>query len=1098
MTILHLYAIIARLKKYGSGDKTPIIMSYSKITVLAYSKLLKTACLLSTIALLHACSLNVDKSSTGQGSNFHSGIISGETRSDQSSLQNIKRNKTVLFQSTLFDILTEEPLPSGVPVEIYDEKGKLLYSTKTEFKGIVSWSKQYSYITRTRYDYQKTSICFKITSFYVGMHCRQIGVNPIQNGTEAVVDLGANQIPPKTKEVLGKDATGNLIKFGFHQLHVIDLNSSKFSISTGKPTLLNPILRACLYLKHDDQKIPTDQNFYVTGFSRKNPIAKKTNSNGCIEWQETIRNFQHYSRQRWHKKEIKICADNALTGKGCIDRTVYINPWDYSDSRYENFIWNQGQKLTNHPNPDDIHGSPSFKEFLPIISITKLGFNFISRNFTITKDLDLHSTRKYHISLTPKIQYMTFQGEKIDILNGQYELSYLLEKAHGEGENNIIRYSNDSQEKREILKLDKICFSENINTKKEKNRLACHKHRMIDYSKSPILVESKSDIITSELNFKFTDLRYVMSRNKIYFQITPVDKTIKFQKNTFYGSIRQNTESGFRRLLEKNEMSESVNKIIDYISKNKYSNSTTWLNESNLTYTTGNNEFSTDEINHFLSPKSIQTGKYDGTMEYTRKNYSTLEKACKIIYPKNRKMAKIYAERTRENEIKRYKMIKNIQNEVNKKTLSKYFGIHIDISDSDDYLEKIKEECNPVTFSYYSLGMTPAKKEQMRTKGCKGSWNFIDKFKLINLVTIGDESQTIPKNTEKLLRHIRSESKSLLEKMDDVKTTQEYIAKKVYKINFTIKKSVVNPEKNPINIVELRNLCIENPLEFLSVNYIKQIEKIEDEEKPKAYNRADISNMYSGLFFSKYIYEDNSNQASISTSANLNKTAVISNSSLYNLSMNAGVGVNLRYVNAGAELIRLNEDRSSFRTDVGTGESYADIITSAKGDNENSGVNNSESKTINTESLTFSFKAQTRSCIQILRRNFILTYEDSDKENSNNLFLCKNELNDLAQYTETWFYTYLYFRNQSSAIHDTAGDLTQRPLTSLIRGNAQLYLLKKLKAQPYKVEKINDIITNKTKSIQEIYHYYKLHHNFPGLIETKPLKWSKNPGPLPE
>ncbi len=941
------------------------------------------------------------------------------------------------------------------------------------------------------------------------------------------------KIIEKTLNLSSEEDSTNT-ELGIHTiLYTRDIELSNYSISTTKPTLLKPTLRACLY--YNDTKVPFKQKFYITTFSDLKPILKQADFDGCVEWQETIEGFRYYSNQRWYKKEIKICSDNS--GNSCVSRIIYMNPWGYEFNN-GNFIWHQGKELTTTPPSKNIHGSSDFKEILPAISISTFAFNFNKRNFTITKNLSLESHRLYHISLMPKIKYMTFRGIKESNLNGEYKLSYLLEKTHGETESSITSYSKESEERKTILKKDKVCFSNISLIKDYKTRMACHKHTVIDYSKSPMYVKSSNNLIKAKLTLKFADIRYVMSRNKIYFQIMPADKKMKIQKNSFYGAIIPTVRSEHQNLLEhskKNkyslendtsyegklaqfhERNETVNEIIEHITNKNYLNQKNLMYEhaSSLnifTFTAGITDdsksssnytdyvkrsidsnknlgleinFSSTEINHLFTPENItlKNEKSAGLLKRTEENHNILRKACSLLYPKNQKVAKAFAEEIRKNKIMEYKELVASFNEINK-SFFKYItdSSEEDLKNDENYFKKISQKCSPSAPTKYIDPRIRKNNADFKTKKCEevfGYWNQI-------YHNVKGSWNAYSQDKNEALDLVRKEAEFFARKAPGFSNIRKEVLEKIYEIDISSEKLLINPETQPLNITELQELCFEKPLEFLSVSYTEQIKEMKN-TGPAEYRKANTTNLFSGIFLAHYNYNTKAKRHGIEENLAHNKSAIVHNSNMFNIS----IGLSKSIYIADFSAKNNSSHGSSMNAGIQGNKAFQKITAIEEGKSKWRGSSNNMFQTINTESLTFVFQAKTKNCIRILRENFILTNDKNDSENSKSLFLCQNKLNDWREYEETWYYTYLYFRNHSSALHDPAGDLMQRPITSLIRGDTQYYLFEELLTSSSKIPEFYNVVSEMTQSAQEIYRYYKIHHNFPGLIYDKVLTWAE-------
>ena len=187
-----------------------------------------------------------------------------------------------------------------------------------------------------------------------GQHRKRVAVNPARKGLEAAIDLSAGgEIPldPSSKEARTADIERvnyrSTSHFAVESIDLLDSKGEKLSQATEKHRSFKYSFYTCL---HSDRgnvpRIGNQREFTVkaiSGFTNTEVQNVKTNEQGCIRWKGNIDNFKFYESERWFPKKIEICSENKEAA-GCINHTLYIHPWNATNNRKANFVFERGKQ----------------------------------------------------------------------------------------------------------------------------------------------------------------------------------------------------------------------------------------------------------------------------------------------------------------------------------------------------------------------------------------------------------------------------------------------------------------------------------------------------------------------------------------------------------------------------------------------------------------------------------------------------------------------------------------------------------------------------------------------------------------------------------
>ena len=275
-----------------------------------------------------------------------------------------------------------------------------------------------------------------------------------------------------------------------------------------------------------------------------------------------------------------------------------------------------------------------------------------------------------------------------------------------------------------------------------------------------------------------------------------------------------------------------------------------------------------------------------------------------------------------------------------------------------------------------------------------------------------------------------------------------------------------------------KDRCKASPLDYLSLDVSEHVLRVNGRAKTVRAGSTNLSvfaNISHGEHQNDSNYSGSSRQNVIGASA---KASVGTTANLQGgLSFSGGV------VSGSATL--------SGRADLGAEKSISSsqtwYISETRSNVRSRGTTMGEaaSRTLNAEEVTFEFKADVLTCLSIqgLDRNTQATLRGG-------LLFCR-EKPDTRDVTETWYYTYLFFRNSNSAFHDATENLIMRPWTVLIRGRDQFEWFKTILQNHALTVKLSpDRVPGPDEPMSDAfdaYQNYRKRRDLPGLLTLKHL-----------
>ena len=221
---------------------------------------------------------------------------------------------------------------------------------------------------------------------------------------------------------------------------------------------------------------------------------------------------------------------------------------------------------------------------------------FTGREFNIDNYLEISASRHYKIVMHPNIKRWTFNGPVKEVMYGRYRLYYMLNRTHGESFLNWF-HDEDNEIKK---KMDRKCFLDKGSITEELIGVEDRKQCILwsNLSHGSQVVEVAAGSMVTNIKLHFPDIRYVESRNLVYFQLGSEEDT-GIEPSSFVGTIYPVLDSGFRRLSDlKNSVfvrpeEATVDSPVD---KNAYDNIEQDVDNPEELQRINTNELSNDEL----------------------------------------------------------------------------------------------------------------------------------------------------------------------------------------------------------------------------------------------------------------------------------------------------------------------------------------------------------------------------------------------------------------------------------------------------------------------------------------------------------------------
>ena len=514
------------------------------------------------LLLLAACSRTPkDPFASKEDRTFEVGRVESTTHDVEASTTSNKKIRQINFRAKVKNMATLLPVVDGLYFHVLEGFKKI---TRVKvIDGTIQWSKSYEYDKGVPQSYSIYEFRIEGEGAHRGSQKKRVGVNPDRKGAEAVIDLSAGGKIPVALSDDTNDRTDhvkvhNASSAGFQAESTFLLNSSakRLSKTTGKYRDFEYSFYTCLYSNREDvPRISYNRKFTVknlSGFINSKIQNVVTNRQGCIRWEAHIKDFKFYEQERWFLKKIEICSDNK-EASGCIQYTMYIHPWSAIDGDTGNFVFENGKpswKSTNYKPPDEVTDGKILGDIWESrkarVLLDNYAFGFTGRYFIINEYLDISSMRSYNIVMRPHIKRWTLNGSVREEMDGKYKLYFLLNRTHAESFLDWM-HSNPNLAK----SLDEKCFMNKDSITEEfsdpEDRKKCLLWSNMSYG-SQVVKVSEGSLVTS-IAFHFPDIRYVESRNLVYFQLkSATGEDTGIEEASFVGTIYPVLDSGFRRL----------------------------------------------------------------------------------------------------------------------------------------------------------------------------------------------------------------------------------------------------------------------------------------------------------------------------------------------------------------------------------------------------------------------------------------------------------------------------------------------------------------------------------------------------------------------
>jgi hypothetical protein len=284
------------------------------------------------------------------------------------------------------------------------------------------------------------------------------------------------------------------VQFGFRlgRVQVEDVAVLELD-STGHPRRIGLQLFVSLYDALGYQTI-FDPGFEVEVADKMGRTIYDPDKGG-LRWRQAV-SFDYFAKESDLAKKIVVRSTNAHYGDATAERTVYLNPWRYADKG--NILIDE--EFDGTPSPSVADQGKSAELTLPGSTLS-----FLRRSFTADAELNLSTVRTYRLELDAKIMRMSRSKGWLapeGVGNGKYLLKILLETGEEDG------------------------------------------RRVLDGQIVPVVAEN--DKIMANVDLRFHDLRYVMSRLILSLELIPEDPSIGLATQPYEGFLEPLGTSSWR------------------------------------------------------------------------------------------------------------------------------------------------------------------------------------------------------------------------------------------------------------------------------------------------------------------------------------------------------------------------------------------------------------------------------------------------------------------------------------------------------------------------------------------------------------------------
>lgn len=487
--------------------------------------------------------------------------VSGVAVHQDSRTASTTRRVAVQFFALVTSAATGLPTNQGERFFVY-EGGTLITTAITTGRSMIQWQQDFVVEEGAFGQFRLFNFSIVGDNPHQGTRTIRVQVDPTKTGSTAVIEVtngnlrAPTPIETPSPALLANGEIDTNPNPGFKVDRVeyqnIQWHQNSIARATGKPTAFDLTLRVCLLTDATGTpRLRPGQLFKVQGFGigLEDPLLRteRTDVEGCLLVLNRFVNFQHFSQERYFEQKIKICGENDLVRRACIEHTLYINPWEAQGSG-SRMIYGQGrtsadggESVPNRSPVQFLDNAVSNFSPRPARAIIR-GYlmNFVGRRFQLNDDLDISSQRYYDLVLEPQIERQTMNdGMRTETLqNGEFTLELLVLKTHGEA---IGAHPIRNDQNRQQALEDLLCFHrETIYDQPliAADRERCYARAYVDYVRRDVRVEN-GRIFVSGLPINFNDIRLIFSRSLLYIQLTPKENEFNsgLVPNTFVGTI---------------------------------------------------------------------------------------------------------------------------------------------------------------------------------------------------------------------------------------------------------------------------------------------------------------------------------------------------------------------------------------------------------------------------------------------------------------------------------------------------------------------------------------------------------------------------------
>ena len=264
--------------------------------------------------------------------------------------------------------------------------------------------------------------------------------------------------------------------------------------SSGRPRVIEVEFRAGLRNGISQEPV-LGQKFRISDGQGEQEVLSD-DEDGSLKWKQSYE-FDFFAKPDPVRKEFQISPVDGYYGSRPVKRAVWLNFWEFETP---------GQVAVDEEKDGAPSPSVASQGGAAELTISAIFFGYVNRGFQVDEHLNLTTTRRYRVEIAPEIRRLSRTKGWLNpqgLGNGRFQVRLLLE-------------TND-RDNPEVI------------------------------DAQVLEAESRNGKISTSVEFRFPDVRYVASRATVSVQVLPLDRSTSLVSNPYEGSFEM---GGSRALLE--------------------------------------------------------------------------------------------------------------------------------------------------------------------------------------------------------------------------------------------------------------------------------------------------------------------------------------------------------------------------------------------------------------------------------------------------------------------------------------------------------------------------------------------------------------------